>query len=122
VVIFTGQIRGFQTSRRPGPRTAAGWPSASPDAKSFPQCPCDPGRRRRGQAGELPRQRRRLDHRLVEDGKYLVFDTAQRSETSISSASTCATRARYREDEFRDFFKPPESPDRQDRRRREARQ
>ena len=46
------------------------------------------------------------------DGKYLVFDTSQRSEdTHIVRVDLLPHVPRYREDEFRDLFKP-DSPDR----------
>jgi len=47
------------------------------------------------------------------DGKYLVFDSSQRSEdTHIVRVDLLPHVPRYREDEFRDLFKPPEAPDR----------
>jgi tricorn protease len=47
------------------------------------------------------------------DGKYLVFDTSQRSEdTHIVRVDLLPHVPRYREDEFRDLFKPSEAPDR----------
>ncbi|THD62870.1 MAG: peptidase S41 [Phenylobacterium sp.] len=47
------------------------------------------------------------------DGKYLLFDTAQRSEdVHIVRVDLLPHVPRYREDEFSDLFKPAESPDR----------
>jgi Tol biopolymer transport system component/C-terminal processing protease CtpA/Prc len=47
------------------------------------------------------------------DGKYLVFDSSQRSEdTHIVRVDLLPHVPRYREDEFRDLFKPSEAPDR----------
>ena len=47
------------------------------------------------------------------DGKYLVFDTSQRSEdTHIVRVDLLPHVPRYREDEFRELFKPAETPDR----------
>ena len=46
------------------------------------------------------------------DGKYLVFDSAQRSEdVQLVRVDLLPHVPRYREDEFRDLFKPAESPD-----------
>ncbi|MFI4966267.1 MAG: S41 family peptidase, partial [Caulobacterales bacterium] len=46
------------------------------------------------------------------DGKYLVFDTSQRSEdTHMVRVDLLPHVPRYREDEFRDLFKPQETPD-----------
>ncbi len=47
------------------------------------------------------------------DGKYLIFDTSQRSEdTHIVRVDLLPHVPRYREDEFRDLFKPADAPDR----------
>lgn len=46
------------------------------------------------------------------DGKYIVFDTAQRSEdTHLVRIDLLPHVPKYREDEFRDLFKPGEGPD-----------
>jgi len=45
------------------------------------------------------------------DGKYLLFDTSQRSEdVHIVRVDLLPHVPRYREDEFRDLFRPPETP------------
>ena len=47
------------------------------------------------------------------DGKYIVFETAQRSEDAhIVRVDLLPHVPRYREDEFRDLFRPAESPER----------
>jgi Tol biopolymer transport system component/C-terminal processing protease CtpA/Prc len=49
----------------------------------------------------------------AKDGKYLLFDTGQRSEdVHIVRIDLLPHVPRYREDEFSDLFKPTESPDR----------
>jgi tricorn protease len=47
------------------------------------------------------------------DGKYLIFDSAQRSEdVQLVRVDLLPHTPRYREDEFRDLFRAPGNPDR----------
>jgi Tol biopolymer transport system component/C-terminal processing protease CtpA/Prc len=112
-VIFTGQLAGFQTSP-PAWSPDSRWLAFSvTDAKSFRNVHVIPAAG--GEARPVSFLANGDASTIVwsKDGKYLVFDTAQRSEdVHIVRIDLLPHVPRYREDEFRDLFKPAETPDR----------
>jgi Tol biopolymer transport system component/C-terminal processing protease CtpA/Prc len=112
-VLFTGQIAGFQTSP-PAWSPDSRWLAFSvTDARSFRNVHVVPAAG--GEARPVSFLANGDASTIVwsKDGKYLVFDTAQRSEdVHIVRIDLLPHVPRYREDEFRDLFKPAESPDR----------
>ncbi|HEX3366149.1 S41 family peptidase [Phenylobacterium sp.] len=113
-VIYTGQIAGFGGSALAWSPDSHWLAFAITDAKSFRNVHVIPV------AGGEPRAVSFLANgdtassiAWSKDGKYLLFPTSQRSEdTHIVRVDLLPHVPRYREDEFRELFKSPESPDR----------
>ncbi len=112
-VAFAGQIAGFQNSP----------PAWSPDSHWLAFGVTDPKSFRNvwvasaggGEAKPISFLANGDASTIVwsKDGKYIVFDTAQRSEDAhIVRIDLLPHVPRYREDEFRDLFRPTETPDR----------
>jgi tricorn protease len=113
VAIFTGQIAGFQTSP-PAWSPDSRWLAFSvTDARSFRNVHVIPAAGGEARPVSFLANGDASTIAWSKDGKYLVFDTAQRSEdVHIVRIDLLPHVPRYREDEFRDLFKPAETPDR----------
>jgi len=112
-VVFTGQVAGFQDSP-PAWSPDSRWVAFGvTDSKSFRNVWVVPAAG--GEARPVSFLANGDASTIVwsKDGKYLVFDTAQRSEdVHIVRVDLLPHVPRYREDEFRDLFRPAETPDR----------
>ena len=113
-VLYTGQLAGFGGS-------AVAWSPDSrwlafgiTDAKSFRNVHVIPATGGEARAVSfLANADTASTIAWSKDGRYLLFPTSQRSEDShIVRVDLLPHVPRYREDEFRDLFKSPESPDR----------
>lgn len=112
-VIFSGQIAGFQNSAPAWSPDSRWLAFAVTDAKSFRNVHVVPAAG--GEARPISFLANGDASTIVwsKDGKYLVFDTGQRSEdVHIVRVDLLAHVPRYREDEFGDLFKPAETPER----------
>jgi len=112
-VVFTGQVAGFQNAA-PAWSPDSRWIAFGvTDAKSFRNVWVAPAAG--GEAKPVSFLANGDASSIVwsKDGKYLVFDTAQRSEdVHIVRIDLLPHVPRYREDEFRDLFRTTENPDR----------
>ncbi len=112
-VVFTGQIAGFQNAP-PAWSPDSHWLAFGvTDTKSFRNVWVVPATG--GEARPVSFLANGDTSTIIwsKDGKYLVFDTAQRSEdVHIVRVDLLPHVPRYREDEFRDLFRTNENPDR----------
>ena len=112
--LFTGQVAGFQTSPPAWSPDSRWLAFAVTDAKSFRNVHVIPAAGGEAKPVSFLANGNASTIAWSKDGKYLLFDTAQRSEdTHIVRVDLLPHVPRYREDEFRDLFRPAESPNRQ---------
>ncbi len=111
-LVFTGQIAGFGGSGPAWSPDSKWLAFGVTDAKSFRNVWVIPAAG--GEAKPISFLANGDASTIVwsKDGKYIVFDTAQRSEdVHIVRVDLLPHVPRYREDEFRDLFRPESRPD-----------
>jgi Tol biopolymer transport system component/C-terminal processing protease CtpA/Prc len=116
-LVFTGQVAGFGGSAPAWSPDSRWLAFGVTDAKSFRNVwviPLAAGGTAAGEARPISFLANGDASTVVwsKDGKYIVFDTAQRSEdVHIVRVDLLPHVPRYREDEFRDLFRPEPRPD-----------